>query len=173
MNSSLTKSMKPLSSVQFHFVVLSICFLKLLILNLRFVPHCTPVLITFIHTTPGTVYGWEICIQLSLKLLFSSPKTALWRTPRWQDLWQTARWQDLQICEMLHFIKTTKACGWGEQRAGVLTAYWFHFLFSVWALLTPPCFKEKCPQKRFVLWDSYLHAQWYPSDLFSHLLEII
>lgn len=88
-----------------------------------------------------------MCIRLSLKLLFGSPKAALWHMPRWQDLWQAARWQDLQLCGMLHFIKTTKVCGWAEQRAGVLTAYCFHFLFSVWALLTPPRFKEKCPRR--------------------------
>lgn len=39
---------------------------------------------------------------------------------------------------------------------------------SIWVLLTPPCFKEKCLQNRFILQDYCLHAQCHHlSDLFS------
>lgn len=139
MNSSLTNSVKPLSSVQSCPFCL---FPKTLYIKLD-------VCVSF-YSSVDTLYShhaWQ-CVWLVnlystlLEASVNSPKAALWRTPRWQDLWQTARWQDLQVCEMLHLIKTTKVCGWAEQRAGVLTAYCFHFLFSVWVLLTPTCFKK-------------------------------
>lgn len=72
---------------------------------------------------------------------------------------------------MMLLIKTT-VCGWAEQCIGGLTAHCFHFLLSLWALLTLLSFKQKHVQKRVISRD-YLNTPCHQSDLFYHLLKPI